>query len=117
MIEPETDVRNAPGVRKIGKLRRAKSSTAHHQEKAMRTVMSQIEVCRSFQGTDFKIPVEVWSTPEGVCARSLASIFYRDGARAIMLVEAEEDPQLNENEMGLAEESLWVVKSFDPHVP
>jgi hypothetical protein len=83
----------------------------------MRTVMSQIEVCRSFQGTDFKIPVEVWSTPEGVCARSLASIFYRDGTRAIMLVEADEDPQLNEHEMGLAEERLWVVKSFDPHVP
>jgi hypothetical protein len=83
----------------------------------MRTVISQIEVCRSFQGTDFKIPVEVWSTPEGVCARSLANIFYRDGTRAIMLVEADEDPQLNEYEMGLAEERLWVVKSFDPHVP
>jgi hypothetical protein len=65
----------------------------------------------------FKIPVEVWNTPEGVCARSLADILYRDGARVIMLLEADEDPQLDEQELGLAEDSLWVVKNFDPHVP
>jgi hypothetical protein len=79
--------------------------------------MSQIEVFRSFHGSQFKVPVEVWSTPEGICARSLASIFYRDGARAILLLEVDEDPQLNEHEMGMAEDSLWVIKSFDPDVP
>jgi hypothetical protein len=90
---------------------------AHELENAVRNLMSKIEVLRNFQGTEFKVPVEVWSTPEGICARSLASIFYRDGARAILLLEADEDPQLDEREMGLAEDSLWVVKSFDPHVP
>jgi len=83
----------------------------------MRTVMSHIEVFRNFQGNAFKVPVEVWNTPEGVCARSLADILYRDGARVIMLLEADEDPQLDEQELGLAEDSLWVVKNFDPHVP
>jgi hypothetical protein len=35
----------------------------------------------------------------------------------ILLVAAHEDPQLDEHEIGLAEDSLWVVKHFDPHVP
>ncbi len=34
-----------------------------------------------------------------------------------MLLEADEDPQLDEQELGSAEDSLWVVKNFDPHVP
>lgn len=83
----------------------------------MRGLMSQIEVFRNFQGSEFAVPVEVWNTPEGICARSLANIFYRDGNRVILLLEADEDPQLDEHEMGLAEDSLWVVKNFDPHVP
>ena len=83
----------------------------------MRTLISHIEVFRSFQGSEFKISVEVWHTPEGVCARSIANVFYRDGARVILLLAAYEDPHLDEHEMGLAEDSLWVVKHFDPHVP
>ena len=87
------------------------------QEIIMRTLMSHIEVFRSFQGNEFTIPVEVWDTPEGVCARSIANVFYRDGSRVILLLAAHEDPQLDEQEIGLAEDSLWVVKHFDPHVP
>jgi hypothetical protein len=83
----------------------------------MRTLMSQIEVSRNFQGSEFTVPVEVWNTPEGICARSLANIFYRDGGRVILLLEADEDPQLDDYEMDLAEDSLWVVRNFDPHVP
>jgi hypothetical protein len=83
----------------------------------MRTLMSHIEVFRNFQGNEFKVPVEVWSTPEGVCARSIANVFYRDGSRVILLLAADEDPQLDEYEIGLAEDSLWVVKHFDPPVP
>jgi len=87
------------------------------QKMIMRTLISHIEVLRSFQGSEFTVPVEVWDTPEGVCARSIANVFYRDGSRVILLLAAHEDPQLDEHEMGLAEDSLWVVKHFDPHVP
>jgi hypothetical protein len=83
----------------------------------MRTLISHIEVFRTFHGKEFRIPVEVWDTPEGVCARAVANVFYRDGSRVILLLAAYEDPQLDEHEMGLAEDSLWVVKHFDPHVP
>ena len=87
------------------------------QKMTMRTLISHIEVLRSFEGNEFTVPVEVWDTPEGVCARSIANVFYRDGGRVILLLAAHEDPQLDEHEMGLAEDSLWVVKHFDPHVP
>ena len=83
----------------------------------MRTLLSYIEVCRSFQGKEFRIPVEVWDTPEGVCARSMANVFHRNGSRVILLLAVHEDPELDEHEIGLAEDSLWVVKHFDPHLP
>jgi hypothetical protein len=90
---------------------------ADELENTMRILMSQIEVSRNFQGSEFTVPVEVWNTPEGICARSLANIFYRDGGRVLLLLEADEDPQLDDHEMDLAEDSLWVVRNFDPHVP
>ncbi len=111
------NIHDASWLRTVGRIAAKFEIAAQELGNAMRTLMSKIEVFRNFQGTEFKVPVEVWSTPEGICARSLTSIFYRDGARDLLLLEADEDPQLDEREMGLAEDSLWVVRSFDPHVP
>ena len=68
-------------------------------------------------GRNLEFPWRSGIRLKGFARAPIANVFYRDGSRVILLLAAHEDPQLDEHEMGLAEDSLWVVKHFDPHVP
>jgi hypothetical protein len=70
-------------------------------------VIAHMSIVRSFHGLNYEIPIEVWESPEGVCARVVRGI--RSENDEMMLLAATEDPELDEVEMSAAKAAIWAA--------
>jgi hypothetical protein len=65
---------------------------------------ARIMIYREFKGENYAIPVEVWDTGDGVCARTTECVrCHHDNM--IMMAETE-DPELSESEMIFAKTAI-----------
>ena len=74
------------------------------------SVTAHMDIIRSYHGQDYAIEVEVWETPDGICARVLRGV--RSENDEVMLLAATEDPELDEMELTAAKNAIWSATTW-----